>query len=125
MSSKRVLRGKVERRDAVNSDVHSARARRQASHANVVQTGNERRCKNRPFVTTGTVASTTRPRRHDDDRILSAWVPDPAGGWYYDKNPASGTPTKITACPASCSMFQTDLNGHVDVVLGCPTISVD
>jgi len=50
---------------------------------------------------------------------------DARGGWYYDKNPASGTPTKITACPASCSMFQTDLNGHVDVVLGCPTIDVE
>jgi hypothetical protein len=50
---------------------------------------------------------------------------DARGGWYYDKDPASGTPTKITACPASCSMFQTDLNGHVDVVLGCPTIDVD
>ena len=39
--------------------------------------------------------------------------------------PPTGTPTKITACPASCSMFQTDLNGHVDVVLGCPTIDVE
>jgi hypothetical protein len=34
-------------------------------------------------------------------------------------------PTKITACPVTCSMFQTDLNGHVNVVLGCPTIDVD
>jgi hypothetical protein len=51
---------------------------------------------------------------------------DARGGWYYDSaNPATTPPTKITACPASCSMFQTDLNGHVDVVLGCPTISVD
>ena len=50
---------------------------------------------------------------------------DARGGWYYDKDPATGTPTKITACPATCSMFQTDLNGHVDVVLGCPTIDVD
>jgi len=50
---------------------------------------------------------------------------DARGGWYYDKDPATGTPTKITACPASCSMFQTDLNGTVDVVLGCPTIDVD
>ena len=32
---------------------------------------------------------------------------------------------QITACPATCTMFQTDLNGHVDVVLGCPTIDVD
>ena len=51
---------------------------------------------------------------------------DTRGGWYYDSaNPMATAPTKITACPASCSMFQTDLNGHVDVVLGCPTISVD
>ena len=51
---------------------------------------------------------------------------DARGGWYYDTaNPTTTAPTKITACPASCSMFQTDLNGHVDVVLGCPTISVD
>jgi hypothetical protein len=50
---------------------------------------------------------------------------DARGGWYYDKDPASGTPTKITACPTTCSMFQTDLNGHVNVVLGCPTIDVE
>ena len=43
------------------------------------------------------------------------------GGWYYDSPTA---PTKIIACPASCSMFQGDLNGHVDIVLGCPTIIV-
>ena len=49
---------------------------------------------------------------------------DQRGGWYYDKDPATGTPTKITACPVTCSMFQTDLNGHVNVVLGCPTIDV-
>jgi hypothetical protein len=50
---------------------------------------------------------------------------DARGGWYYDKDPMTATPTKITACPASCSMFQTDLNGRVNVVLGCPTIDVD
>ena len=50
---------------------------------------------------------------------------DARGGWYYDKDPATGTPTKITACPATCSMFQTDLNGKVNVVLGCPTIDVE
>jgi len=51
---------------------------------------------------------------------------DARGGWYYDtEDPMKDPPTKITACPTTCSMFQTDLNGHVDVVLGCPTISVD
>jgi hypothetical protein len=51
---------------------------------------------------------------------------DARGGWYYDSaNPMTTAPTKITACPVSCSTFQTDLAGHVEVVLGCPTISVD
>ena len=50
---------------------------------------------------------------------------DARGGWYYDKDPMTGAPTKITACPATCTMLQTDLGGRVDVVLGCPTIDVD
>ena len=49
---------------------------------------------------------------------------DARGGWYYDKDPMTGSPTKITACPATCTMLQTDLDGKVDVVLGCPTIDV-
>jgi hypothetical protein len=49
---------------------------------------------------------------------------DARGGWYYDKDPMTGAPTKITACPATCTMLQTDLDGKVDVVLGCPTIDV-
>jgi len=49
---------------------------------------------------------------------------DARGGWYYDRDPMSGAPTKITACPATCTMLQTDLDGKVDVVLGCPTIDV-
>jgi hypothetical protein len=49
---------------------------------------------------------------------------DARGGWYYDKDPMTAAPTKITACPATCAMLQTDLDGKVDVVLGCPTIDV-
>jgi hypothetical protein len=49
---------------------------------------------------------------------------DARGGWYYDKDPTTGMPTKITACPTTCSMFQTDLAGRVDVVLGCPTVDI-
>ncbi len=54
---------------------------------------------------------------------------DPAGcpatgGWYYDKDPSQGTPTSIKACPASCTLFQTDVNGQVNIALGCPTIDV-
>jgi hypothetical protein len=46
------------------------------------------------------------------------------GGWYYDVDPTAGTPTQIIACPSTCSGFQTDVAGQVQVVLGCATISV-
>ena len=46
------------------------------------------------------------------------------GGWYYDVDPSAGTPTKIIACPTTCSQFNADVSGHVDIVLGCATISV-
>jgi hypothetical protein len=46
------------------------------------------------------------------------------GGWYYDVDPKQGTPTKIIACPSTCAGFQSDVNGSVQVVLGCPTIPV-
>ena len=46
------------------------------------------------------------------------------GGWYYDVDPAHGTPTKIIACPSTCTQFNADVSGHVGIVLGCATISV-
>ena len=46
------------------------------------------------------------------------------GGWYYDVDPAVGTPTSIIACDSTCANFQTDVTGHVDIVLGCMTITV-
>lgn len=39
------------------------------------------------------------------------------GGWYYD-NPSA--PTRIFACPATCTSFST--GGEVRVVVGCPTV---
>jgi len=47
------------------------------------------------------------------------------GGWYYDVDPSAGTPTQIIACPSSCTQFNADVSGHVDIVLGCATISVN
>lgn len=41
------------------------------------------------------------------------------GGWYYD-NPAA--PTMINLCPGSCDLAQGDLEGKIEVVLGCETI---
>jgi hypothetical protein len=50
---------------------------------------------------------------------------DTRGGWYYDKTPAAGVvPSTIKACPTSCTTFQTDVNGQVNIALGCPTIDV-
>jgi Mg-chelatase subunit ChlD len=45
------------------------------------------------------------------------------GGWYYNADPAEGgVPTEILICPATCSTFQSDAKGRVDVVLGCQTV---
>ncbi len=46
------------------------------------------------------------------------------GGWYYDVDPSQGTPTQIIACPSTCSSFQNDISGQVQIVLGCQTINV-
>ncbi|MES1175260.1 MAG: VWA domain-containing protein [Myxococcales bacterium] len=47
-----------------------------------------------------------------------------SGGWYYDVDPATGAiPTKIIACPTSCTTFQGAANGaSVGIALGCTTI---
>jgi Mg-chelatase subunit ChlD len=47
-----------------------------------------------------------------------------SGGWYYDIEPSSGAPpTKIIACPSTCSAFQAAPNGaSVSIELGCKTV---
>ena len=45
------------------------------------------------------------------------------GGWHYDVDPADGTPTKIVACPTTCTQFQGSTNGSsVGIALGCATV---
>jgi len=44
------------------------------------------------------------------------------GGWYYDVDPTTATPTKVILCPATCSAVKADPAGRVDVVQGCVTI---
>jgi hypothetical protein len=47
---------------------------------------------------------------------------DPSrGGWYYDVDPAAGTPTRIFTCSTSCSGLRADPKGQVDLVFGCRT----
>jgi hypothetical protein len=41
--------------------------------------------------------------------------------WYYDVNPADGTPTRIITCPATCKKFQNTDMGSVKIELGCET----
>lgn len=46
------------------------------------------------------------------------------GGWYYDVDPLTGAlPTKIIACPTSCTTFEGAANGaSVGIALGCTTV---
>jgi hypothetical protein len=45
------------------------------------------------------------------------------GGWYYDVDPKAGTPTKIVACPTSCTAFQAATGtSSVGIALGCTTV---
>ena len=42
------------------------------------------------------------------------------GGWFYDVDPAVGTPTRILLCPQSCQFVQ-DFSGKIDIEIGCVT----
>lgn len=44
------------------------------------------------------------------------------GGWYYDPDPAVGTPTRIIACPSTCGTIGSTLNGQVSIQLDCRTV---
>lgn len=41
------------------------------------------------------------------------------GGWYYDVNPATGTPTRVVMCPASCNRLKQGANQSVELLFGC------
>ena len=43
-------------------------------------------------------------------------------GWTFDVQPGTGTPSKITLCPATCSVVQTDFGAKVETRLGCPVL---
>jgi hypothetical protein len=43
------------------------------------------------------------------------------GGWYYDVDPATGTPQNISICDTSCAQLRGDPAGRVDVLVGCKT----
>jgi hypothetical protein len=68
--------------------------------------------------TTGAGASEVIPK-------TSKATCDTRGGWYYDVEPAMGTPKEIHACDATCQRLQQDVDGHVDIQLGCMTVTID
>jgi len=44
------------------------------------------------------------------------------GGWYYDVNPASETPSRIIVCDVTCDLFKQTIGGTVEIRLGCETV---
>jgi hypothetical protein len=47
---------------------------------------------------------------------------DPArGGWYYDADPASGRPTRVLLCPATCTRVKDTAGVSVQLRFGCKT----
>ena len=56
-------------------------------------------------------------------RVTSMTACTAAGGWSYDVNPATATPTEIDLCDAACEPVRADVAAQVDIVLGCPTIT--
>jgi Mg-chelatase subunit ChlD len=46
------------------------------------------------------------------------------GGWYYDIDPARGTPTRIVTCEKSCGLLRSDAKGRLDILIGCKTIVI-
>jgi hypothetical protein len=68
--------------------------------------------------TAGSGAVTTIPYVESSGQCKAS-----SGGWYYDADPAEGgVPSEILVCPATCSAFESDAKGSVDVVLGCQTV---
>jgi hypothetical protein len=52
--------------------------------------------------------------------VASADACDPAkGGWYYDVDPAVGSPTTVRVCEATCRRFATEGGGMVELRFGC------
>ncbi|HXU83752.1 MAG TPA: hypothetical protein VN914_20300 [Polyangia bacterium] len=46
------------------------------------------------------------------------------GGWYYDVDPAAGTPTKVVMCEATCKKFKMDATANIELRFGCETVVI-
>ena len=45
-------------------------------------------------------------------------------GWFYDVDPAKGTPTRILTCDATCDLLRSDPKGRIDILIGCKTVLI-
>lgn len=43
------------------------------------------------------------------------------GGWHYDIEPATGTPTRVRLCEASCKKVKGETTARVELLFGCVT----
>jgi hypothetical protein len=55
-----------------------------------------------------------------------AYVKSPGGcaaapdrGWYYDADPATGAPTRMTVCPDVCRLFRSSVGATLNLQIGC------
>jgi hypothetical protein len=46
------------------------------------------------------------------------------GGWYYDVDPAGGTPAHVITCPATCDRLKSDGTATVEIRFGCKTAEI-
>ena len=58
--------------------------------------------------------------------VQSADRCDPVqGGWFYDVDPASGPPTRVLTCEATCAALEAASDAKVELVFGCKTRTID
>lgn len=97
----------------------SNEARADYSKVNVQLTNQNQSPVTIPYV--GSAAQCPGANSTDAGRDADAGV---AGdGWYYDVDPAVGTPNKITLCPGSCDNVKRN-PVSVSIVYGCKTVII-
>jgi hypothetical protein len=46
------------------------------------------------------------------------------GGWYYDLDPSTGTPTRVIMCEATCRRFKAEPATTIELRYGCQTVLI-
>ena len=66
------------------------------------------------------VRVTTPTRNEELSYVAAASSCDPKnGGWHYDTDPATGQPTRVILCEASCSGFTREASAKFELRFGC------